>query len=139
MDIHLELDGTVVSAVRLNRSKNKTEDSLRHTLKYETSGIVAQCFNTNKSIILNKEGGTCIKVLNKLENIGAMVDYDSSGLGRWTSIKLQEKGVRIGGIVYTYTPCKTRNLVRGYSTVHAQHIIWTRFSNDYICTIMVVR
>ena len=80
-------------------------------------GVTAN--NTHERIHRDQKGGTAIAGIGRICDVISEVGYDSTGLGRWTWIKLG-RAPHITRVVSAYLPCKPGRKSRG-RTVWEQH------------------
>ena len=87
----MEVGGLGGTEVIVNGSRSSVEEKLERLLKLETEVIVAYGYNSNENIGPSQEGGTCADIFNDLDNRNIKMEHDPTGLGRWTSIRIQGK------------------------------------------------
>ena len=75
----------------MSGARSSVEKKLEIISKSESKVRVAHEYERNENIGLSQEGGTCADIFNDLDNRNIKMEHDPTGLGRWTSIRIQGK------------------------------------------------
>ena len=85
--------------------------------------------NIHETICQDQQGGTAIMSLGRLTEVVLDLGTDTSGLGRWSWLRIGSNGV-ITRVVSAYLPCKPRNNSAG-KTVWDQHRRYFQSKGDF--------
>ena len=127
----LKVDSLGGVELQTNWALVRAEHRLEELLRTESAGRVAVGFNTHERITKRQQGGTCIATFGLLATYRTTTGHDPSGLGRWTSLRIEGKDGRVSRLVSAYIPCRSQK--GRYTTVYAQHRRWLRKQGDSRC------